>query len=61
MRVPGLVMLASCSLLPISASTLARDLTLPQAEKMLVDRNRELQAARRAIESADAQRLIAGG
>jgi len=53
-------MLASCSLLPISASTLARDLTLPQAEQMLVDRNRELQAARRAIESADAQSLIAG-
>jgi cobalt-zinc-cadmium efflux system outer membrane protein len=38
----------------------ARDLTLAEAETLLVRNNRELQAARRAIESADAQRLIAG-
>jgi len=38
----------------------ARDLTLTQAESLLVSNNRELQAARRAVESADAQRLIAG-
>jgi len=38
----------------------ARDLALAQAESLLVSNNRELQAARRAVESADAQRLIAG-
>ena len=38
----------------------ARDVTLAQAEALLVSNNRELQAARRAVESADAQRLIAG-
>src|SRR5438876_12266665 len=38
----------------------ARDLTLAETESLLVRNNRELQAARRAVESADAQRLIAG-
>ena len=38
----------------------ARDLTLGEAQSLLVRYNRELQAARRAVESADAQRLIAG-
>lgn len=38
----------------------ARDLTLAEAEALLLRNNRELQAARRAVESADAQRVIAG-
>jgi outer membrane protein, heavy metal efflux system len=38
----------------------ARELTLAQAESLLVRNNRELQVARRAVESADAQRMIAG-
>ncbi len=38
----------------------ARDLTLTEAETLLVRNNRELQAARRGIESAQAQILIAG-
>jgi cobalt-zinc-cadmium efflux system outer membrane protein len=43
-----------------SARSPARDLALPEAESLLVRNNRELQAARRATESADAQRVIAG-
>jgi cobalt-zinc-cadmium efflux system outer membrane protein len=38
----------------------ARALTLAEAEALLVANNRELQAARRAIASAEAQHLIAG-
>ena len=38
----------------------ARDLTLAETESLLVRNNRELQAARRAVESAEAQQLIAG-
>jgi len=38
----------------------ARDLTLADAESLLMENNRELQAARRAVESAEAQKLIAG-
>jgi cobalt-zinc-cadmium efflux system outer membrane protein len=38
----------------------ARDLTLAEAQALLARHNRELQSARRAVESADAQRLIAG-
>lgn len=38
----------------------ARALTLAEAEALLVANNRELQAARRAIASAEAQQLIAG-
>jgi cobalt-zinc-cadmium efflux system outer membrane protein len=38
---------------------LARDLTLADAERLLTERNRELIAARRAVESAGAQRTIA--
>src|SRR5256885_5161188 len=37
----------------------ARDLSLMEAEKLLAAHNRELRAARRAVESAQAQRLIA--
>src|SRR5919198_4461419 len=43
-----------------SARSPARDLALPEAESLLVRNNRELQVARRAMESADAQRVIAG-
>ncbi|HEX9395888.1 MAG TPA: TolC family protein [Burkholderiales bacterium] len=39
---------------------MARDLTLPDAEALLVRNNRELLAARRAVDSADAQGVIAG-
>ena len=38
----------------------ARDLSLTEAEKLLAAHNRELRAARRTVESAQAQRLIAG-
>ncbi|HSU65046.1 MAG TPA: TolC family protein [Burkholderiales bacterium] len=38
----------------------ARDLSLTEAEKLLAAHNRELRAARRNVESAQAQRLIAG-
>jgi cobalt-zinc-cadmium efflux system outer membrane protein len=38
----------------------ARDLTLAEAETLLVQKNRELQAARRGVESAEAQTVIAG-
>jgi cobalt-zinc-cadmium efflux system outer membrane protein len=51
------LVLAFCML----ASTVAwaRDLTLAEAERLLVERNRELIAARRAVETAGAQRVIA--
>lgn len=42
-----------------SASAAARDLSLAEAERLLVERGRELVAARRAVESAGAQRAIA--
>jgi cobalt-zinc-cadmium efflux system outer membrane protein len=45
--------------LALDAKVQARDLTLPEAESLLVRNNRELQAARRNMESADAQRVIA--
>lgn len=53
----GLVLIGA---LLVVQSAQARDLTLAEAETLLVRNNRELQASRRAIESADAQRLIAG-
>jgi cobalt-zinc-cadmium efflux system outer membrane protein len=43
----------------VSASAAARDLTLADAERLLGERNREIAAARRAVESAGAQREIA--
>src|SRR2546422_7105867 len=43
-----------------SAPCDARDLSLTEAEKLLAAHNRELRAARRSVESAQAQRLIAG-
>lgn len=42
------------------AATSACALTLAEAEALLLANNRELQAARRAVESAEAQQLIAG-
>jgi cobalt-zinc-cadmium efflux system outer membrane protein len=44
----------------LAAARPASALTLAEAESLLVANNRELQASRRAVESADAQRLIAG-
>jgi cobalt-zinc-cadmium efflux system outer membrane protein len=38
----------------------AHDLTLAQAEELVARNNRELQASRRALESAEAQAVIAG-
>jgi outer membrane protein, heavy metal efflux system len=46
--------------LVLDAEVRARDLTLPEAESLLLRNNRELQAARRGVESADAQIVIAG-
>ncbi|HLX81315.1 MAG TPA: TolC family protein [Burkholderiales bacterium] len=42
-----------------SAAAQARDLTLAEAERLLTEHGRELIAARRAVESAGAQRTIA--
>jgi len=46
--------------LVLAVPAIARDLTLGEAEALLVRNNRDLQAARRALESADAQITIAG-
>ena len=43
-----------------TAASPACALTLAEAEALLVANNRELQASRRAVESAEAQQLIAG-
>lgn len=59
MTLPTLALVALvAACLPFSAS--ARDLTLADAESQLVSRNRELLAARRAVESAEAVVAIAG-
>ncbi len=55
---PRLLAFACATLVCVHAA--ARDLTLADAESLLMENNRELQAARRAVESADAQKLIAG-
>lgn len=60
LHVLKLALVTSCCSLLLSGNARALDLSLPQAEQLLVQKNRELQAARRAVESADAQRLIAG-
>ena len=52
----GVTALAFALALPCAA----RDLSLAEAEQLMLTNNRELQAARRAIESAEAQGLIAG-
>src|SRR2546423_5715923 len=48
------------ALLLVCAPAAARELTLADAESLAIEHNRELQAARRAVESAEAQKLIAG-
>src|SRR2546430_92057 len=52
--------LALIAWIVVSAPAAARDLALAEAEQLLAANNRELQAARRAVESAQAQQLIAG-
>src|SRR5438105_7963790 len=44
----------------VSTPCAARDLSLTDAEGLLAAHNRELRAARRTVEVAEAQRLIAG-
>jgi cobalt-zinc-cadmium efflux system outer membrane protein len=55
-----LAVACSVALAAVSAPCGARDLSLSEAETLLATHNRELLAARRAVESAEAQRLIAG-
>jgi len=55
-----ILLLSAVAVLALDAKVQARDLTLPEAESLLVRNNRELQTARRGMESADAQRVIAG-
>lgn len=43
----------------VATASPGRDLALAEAERLLLERNRELAAARRAVEAAGAQRLIA--
>ena len=57
MKVQRLVAAAVLAALPLIAA--ARDLSLAEAERLLGERNRELIAARRALESAGAQRAQA--
>src|SRR5260221_9533339 len=65
-RGKGSLMLRACvpaviaGAVSLAGSAIARDLTLSEAESLLVRSNRELAAARRAVESADAQIVIAG-
>jgi cobalt-zinc-cadmium efflux system outer membrane protein len=57
----GQGLLFSAFFIAVAAAALpARALTLAEAEALLVSNNRELLAARRAVESAQAQQLIAG-
>ena len=51
--------LAGLFLLLVAGVAMARDLTLAEAERMLLAHNRDLAAARRAVEAADAQLDIA--
>ena len=53
-------LIATFLLVLAASQAAARDLTLAEAETLLVRNNRELQAARRAVQSADAQITIAG-
>ena len=55
-----ILLLSAIAALALDAKVQARDLTLPEAESLLLRNNRELQVARRGMESADAQRVIAG-
>jgi cobalt-zinc-cadmium efflux system outer membrane protein len=55
----SIVFLALTFLAAAPFAAAARDLTLAEAETLLAEHNRELLAARRAVESAEAQRTIA--
>ena len=55
-----ILLVSALALLALGAKVHARDLALSEAESLLVRNNRELQVARRGVDSADAQRLIAG-
>ena len=55
-----LAVFAAAAAAAASPSCVARDLTLAAAELLLATNNRELLSARRAVESAEAQRTIAG-
>src|SRR3954469_13137282 len=56
----GFLSLVVVALAAGASVALARDLTLAETESLLAKNNRELQASRRAVESAEAQRMIAG-
>ena len=56
----ALAAVAAWAVAVVSPPCVARDLTLAETERLLAANNRELQAARRAVESADAQSAIAG-
>src|SRR5262249_61567980 len=58
-RSPMIQRLVLAFLMLASSAIEARDLSLGEAERLLAERNRELIAARRAVESAGAQRLTA--
>jgi outer membrane protein, heavy metal efflux system len=58
--VARILLISALFALALDAEVQARDLTLPEAESLLLRNNRELQAARRGVESADAQIVIAG-
>jgi cobalt-zinc-cadmium efflux system outer membrane protein len=55
----SLVFLMFTLAIAVAIPAQARDLTLTEAERLLAERSRELIAARRAVESAGAQRSIA--
>lgn len=55
----SIVFLALTFLAAAPFAAAARDLTLAEAERLLAEHNRELLAARRAVESAGAERTIA--
>ncbi len=55
----SLALAAALAVVWATSPAYARDLSLAEAEVLLASQNRELLAARRAVESAQAQRLIA--
>ena len=59
-QVSRLALLIASFLSLAAMEALARDLSLAEAESLLLRNNRELRAARRAVESAEAQQMIAG-
>jgi len=55
-----LAVVAAAAAGSVSPSCAAHDLTLAETERLLIANNRELLSARRAVESAEAERAIAG-